>query len=674
MFDERRVVADEDSANQRYLREMKKKVETKTPIAVSRSAQWTGSGLPIPTSPTVGSLVGRVGLDGEDGSIGGSNFYIGPWHVDEDDLVVFSWAAPVAAAFYGFDETGFNLDASIAVRRTLILEGQEHRVTGISDEWISEETAVNPFEARRRLAVPPAPTLPSDIRPIVPPEPLKPLVDQPKPTYSVDEAPATPQKIKKKPKPMRAEAAVRKALSAPRSQSLPSLLGTLQPDQYDFVTRPLNPSLVIQGHPGTGKTVIAAHRAAFLLHPDLNISSLPPKVLLVGPTKFYAKHVQTVIDSLVLDAYRARCTVIGIGTFLARLRKMENMVHGDLDATHFEVSFEIGVFADAAAYGLTTSGELAAQKTHEGKTRLVYEALRANSAGGVDLAEDQDSIRDLRRLPRWEVAITKKAYFPLITQCAVSHSRTGDTVYDHIIVDEAQDVRPLEWRLLKSRNVGNSWTLLGDMNQRRTDHSYSSWESLISETELVDDAASFSVSHFVRGYRSTSSIMRFANHLLPRDQRLVENIQDDGPSPIVLKVPIGQRDEKVATELEGLLKKYSRGTVAVIATDVKPFQKVLLKRSWHQLGHDKRFWIRGEFQVNVITPEIARGLEFDAVIVVEPSSFPQNLARLGSLYTSLTRANRELIVIYSDQLPDALRQASRSNATGAQGPAAKTQD
>ena len=674
MFDERRMVADEDSANQRYLRVMKKKVETKTPIAVSRSAQWTGSGLPIPTTPTVGSLVGRVGLDGEDEDIQGSNFYIGPWRVFEEDLVVFSWAAPVAAAFYGFDETGFKLNASIAVRRTLILEGQEHRVTGISDEWILEATEINPFEAKRRLTVPAAPSIPLNIRPTAAPEPLKPLAAQPNPAYEVDEAPAKQQKIKKEPKPMRAEAAVRKALAAPRSQSLPSLLGTLQPDQYDFVTRPLNPSLVIQGHPGTGKTVIAAHRVAFLMHPDLNINSLPPKVLLIGPTQYYAKHVQTVIDSLVLDAYRDRCTVMGIGTFLAGLRKMDNKVHGDLDATHFEVSFEIGVFADAAAYGLTTSGELAAQKTHEAKTRLVYEALRVNSAGGVDLAEDPDSIRDLRRLPRWEVAITKKAYFPLITQCAVSHSRTGDMVYDHIIVDEAQDVRPLEWRLLKSRNLGNSWTLLGDMNQRRTDHSYSSWETLISETELVDDAASFSVSQFVRGYRSTSSIMKFANHLLPKDQRLVENVQSDGPSPTVLKVPIGQREEKVASELEGLLKKYSGGTVAVIATDVKPLQKVLLKRSWHQLGHDKRFWIHGEFQANVITPEIARGLEFDAVIVVEPSSFPQNLARLGSLYTSLTRANRELIVIYSDQLPDALRQASRSNATGAQGPAAKTQD
>lgn len=661
MFDDRREIANEDSANQRYLRVMRKKVETKTPIAVSRSAQWTGSGLPIPTAPTVGSLVGRVGLNGQDGSIGGTNFYIGPWHVDEEDLVVFSWAAPVAAAFYGFDDTGFDLEAPIAVRRTLSLDGHEFRVTGISDEWIVESTEINPFEPTRRLSVPAAPPVSGVSLSEGVSAPRVKAVAKLKPPDEEGESSVPQTKAKQGPPPMRAEAAVRKALAAPRTKSLPSLLGTLQPDQYDFVTRPLTPSLVIQGHPGTGKTVIAAHRAAYLMHPDLNEHGMPPKVLLIGPTEYYAKHVEAVIDSLVLDGYRERCTVMGMGKFLSGLRKMTNKVQGELDATHFEVSFEIGVFADAAAYGLSTSGELAAVKTHEGKTRLVYEALRANSAGGVDLAEDQDSIRDLRRLPRWEVAVTKKAYFPLITQCAVSHSRIGDMLYDHIIVDEAQDVRPLEWRLLKSRNPSNSWTLLGDMNQRRTDHSYSSWESLIAETELVSDVASFTVSQFVRGYRSTANIMKFANHLLPKEQRSVENIQSDGLPPMVLKVPIRKREEEVCEQLEHLLQKYPTGTVAVIAPEVKAIQRVLMKRSWHRLATDKRYWILGESRAAVITPEIARGLEFDAVIVVEPSSFPQNLARLGSLYTSLTRANRELIVIHSDPLPDALRQASRNN-------------
>jgi DNA helicase IV len=58
-------------------------------------------------------------------------------------------------------------------------------------------------------------------------------------------------------------------------------------------------------------------------------------------------------------------------------------------------------------------------------------------------------------------------------------------------------------------------------------------------------------------------------------------------------------------------------------------------------------------------PESARGLEFDAVIVVEPGTFPKNVGRDGQLYTSLTRANRELAVVLHASLPDGLRKAAR---------------
>lgn len=68
---------------------------------------------------------------------------------------------------------------------------------------------------------------------------------------------------------------------------------------------------------------------------------------------------------------------------------------------------------------------------------------------------------------------------------------------------------------------------------------------------------------------------------------------------------------------------------------------------------------KGELRMSVVTPNIARGLEFDGVVVVEPELFPKNLARLGSLYTSLVRANTELAVVHSQGLPNELRQASR---------------
>ena len=462
--DSERLVVNEDAANSRYLEIMRRKIDQNISISVSRNATWTGSGLPIPTVPTLGSLVGRVGLDAVDVTIRSSNFYIGPWHVDEEDLLVYSWAAPVAAAYFAADNSGFQLDAELVCRRTLSVQDPGPRVVGVNDEWVKEHQGPDPFFARRRLVIPLPPA--SAIRRE---EPLVPSVDQNQPPIPSKPAISIPKPVTQV-REIRAESAVRRSLSQPRTHSLPSMLGTLQPDQYDFVSRPTDKPVVIQGHPGTGKTVIASHRAAYLSHPDIYTQSSRKRILLVGPTDYYAKHVPKVLDSLILPEDRANCVAMGVGQVLTRMRNINQKVSGVLDATYFEVSYELGDYIDAAAYELRASGELNFARSHIEKTKMVYEALRMNRASGVDLTEDPDSMKAMRSLPQWKIALALKKYLPLVTQCAVSHNQMASFSFDHIIVDEAQDVRPLEWRLLATRNISNSWTLLGDMNQRRTDH------------------------------------------------------------------------------------------------------------------------------------------------------------------------------------------------------------
>jgi superfamily I DNA/RNA helicase len=346
---------------------------------------------------------------------------------------------------------------------------------------------------------------------------------------------------------------------------------------------------------------------------------------------------------------------MGIGPLMTRMRNIKGNVHGAIDATFFEVSYELGEYVDAAAYGLRTSGELLVARSHSERTRLIYEAVRANRADGVDLTDDQDSIKALRALPPWKSVIGLKKYLPLVTQCAVSHSPMSALSFDHIIVDEAQDVRPLEWRLLTSCNRNNAWTVLGDMNQRRTDHAYGSWKALVTETGIISDLESFLPSTFIRGYRSTAKIMTFANRLLPRSERKMENIQEEGLSPIVLKSSDKNLNKKVVDAALELMSKYPKGTVAVIIPVVTKLKEYLFRDGWTQDAQDKRYWNKSGKTFSLITPEVARGLEFDGVVVVEPKDFPTNLARLGSLYTSLTRANKELTIVHSLGLPDQLR-------------------
>lgn len=219
-----------------------------------------------------------------------------------------------------------------------------------------------------------------------------------------------------------------------------------------------------------------------------------------------------------------------------------------------------------------------------------------------------------------------------------------------MIVDEAQDIRGLEWRILVNSLLepGGSLSLLGDMNQRRSDFTYSSWHNVAENLEMTDDQGEFTVQTLENGFRSTKQILRFANQLLPRGARDNHALLD-GPKPKVAKV---SRDSRKTAAVDSAIELTTRhsGTVAIIANVPGPVRMAFRMRGWNR-GKDQHTWTMGEAIVVVAHPDEARGLEFDAVVVVEPGSFPKNVGRHGLLYTSLTRANKELVVVHSKPLP-----------------------
>lgn len=646
-------VADEESANLLYLEILRSKIENQMPIAVSRSSLWTGSGLPIPTGPSLGPLIARIGLVDDEPLVGGTSFYLGPWHVDKGSLVVFSWAAPVAACFYEVN-SDHEFSARVAVRRTLSVDPIQLKVADFFDEWTSvdfeSEGAVSPFAAKTRLTLP----LPPEVDSSATPQRVQEHIPIVTPVTSAPVAPPLTPFIRSTVPVtgLRAEAAVRDSLAAPRKSGMHALLATLQPDQYELVASPSDIPLIVQGHPGTGKTVIAAHRAALLVNPERTRENSTPRVLLLGPNNSYASHVKSVLDSLVVSH---RPEVMGMGAFLMGLRRLKIETKGPIDGEHSDVSIELGDFIEAAAHELRMTGALLRATGQQEATWMVYEALCNNSVDGIPLTDDSEWIRYLRRLPDFNTAVTSRVFLPLMAQCSLSAVPESRFMFDHIIVDEAQDVRPLEWRLLKSLNRGGMWTILGDMNQRRSDWSYHSWDHIARDIDLIDENEEASVKIFKRGYRSTGPIIEFANHLLPKDQRQVDSIQTEGPKPTVISCPPMKLSETVlATALE-LSEKYSLGKTAVIATDRRSILLKMQKDKWIRNSEDQRCFKKNGLEVLMLTPETARGLEFDAVVVVEPLDFPSNLGRQGPLYTSLTRANRELAVVHSKGLPDGLR-------------------
>ena len=204
------------------------------------------------------------------------------------------------------------------------------------------------------------------------------------------------------------------------------------------------------------------------------------------------------------------------------------------------------------------------------------------------------------------------------------------------------------------------WSLLGDMNQRRSDFTWESWEKLTDRLELAAvDAPPAPPIVLDTGYRSTQEILRFADALLPRAIRGNDALRH-GPEPTVRQVGPTQLLAAAAAEAVGLATRHSHGSVAVIAWDqsrVDQIEQSLLRDGWRLDDPENRALRRRgtSARVSVSRPVKMRGLEFDGVVVVEPADFGRSVGRHGELYTSLTRANQELVVIHTKAMPRELR-------------------
>ncbi|MCA4725813.1 AAA family ATPase [Mycolicibacterium fortuitum] len=640
-------LADEQTAQKQYRKILLE--EAAKPIAYSGPANglWTGTGTPKPRVVGNGDLLGRVALTQPDHDLldGGADFYIGETHAKVNEINVFGWANPIACTFFRGSGQHYLCD-DVAVVRALVSRSGE--IVDFVDETIRADAPTAPFRKRGlTIPAPPRRSKPSQPGPIpTPPQSSQPTHDQPSPECAPAPRPVTPTHAARQEgdlPPLRAEGLLREQLQAPRTKSLAPVLATLQPDQYDLVTLPAMDNVIIEGQPGTGKTIVASHRAAYLVNDDTPPeNTLDGTVLVVGPTSGYSRHVQEVI--LRLAGPTERIKVLSLPELINKIIGIKRPPRSHKTRTWHDADWQLAKLARSA---------LAKIKNVKGVTPLpeeIYEHLRTRPGS---VTTDQEWSRYLRNLPPFKTAILDDRHAPLIAFIKWEVLRPRDfSGIEHVIVDEAQDVTPLEWLLLDEINEADAWTILGDLNQRRSDHTLNNWSRVLDVIAIEEDTP---VRRMSRGYRSTLPILEFANRLLPRNQRKLHALQEVGPPPSVHKVPNKDLASRAATELERLVDAYPAGTVSAISVSPPLVTRALRARGWTNSAFDETVWRHGKREVAVLTVDEARGLEFDAVVVVEPCEFPLNVGRQGPLYTALTRANRELAVVYSQSLPDGLR-------------------
>jgi DNA helicase IV len=232
-----------------------------------------------------------------------------------------------------------------------------------------------------------------------------------------------------------------------------------------------------------------------------------------------------------------------------------------------------------------------------------------------------------------------------------------DRPHGHLIVDEAQDLTPMQLRMLGRRSTG-PLTILGDIAQAAGPISYTGWKELV---QGLSPDEPFAVEELRLAYRVPRDVLELALPLLPLIApdvaAPVAYREGDEPPRFVRAAP----EQLVAAAVREAGRETLReGRVALLAP------AGLLAELEPLLPRPETAFDELAAPIQVLTPRQAKGLEFDRVVLVEPGRIVADGERvegLRALYVALTRATKTLVVVHAEPLPRELRESSRSLRT-----------
>lgn len=675
---------------------------------------------------------GRIDFAAREGEAPES-FHIGRLAIADLDHtpIVVDWRAPIAEAFYR--ATGRE---SLGLSRRRHLQVRHRTVQGVEDEYFDEAS-----------------------------------LDEER----VGDAPIDGDGLIANDRPIGGAGALFAALGRARSGRMGDIVATIQGEQDEIIRAPLAGPLLVQGGPGTGKTAVALHRAAYLLYTH-RFPLEGQGVLVVGPNALFLRYIEQVLPSLgesgvtlstlpglvhaakatgteapTLDALKGRGVMASVvaravAVRQRRLRAVAEVPFGGLvlrlqpeqsEAIVGRVRRRPGshnlrrraLEAEVVrAFAKQVERHRASDPDAEPVDAKVLRSQLRQTPGFTDLLDrmwprlsahellhdlygslpllsatckgllDDDEIRSLVRArsasldevawtvadlalmdeaqallgPRFEGVRRRhearsdlESRWPdgLAEQVSTSTEHDPEEIraYGHVVIDEVQDLSAMQLRMLQRRSLTGSMTVVGDIAQSTSPGALGSWSAIV---EHLCPGRRLTEVELTVSYRTPAEVLEAATPVLAAgapDLVVPAPVRKSGHRPVAIEVD----PEALATTVVGAaradLAAVGEGRVAVLAPRGHLEQLAAAFAAADLSIVDPRLGTNAGLVASLVLlpAEDANGLEFDAVVVVEPAVIASRGGDLGSpttqglktLYVAMTRPTRRLTLVASAGWP-----------------------
>jgi len=551
------------------------------------------------------------------------------------------------------------------------------------------------------------------------------------------------------------------ALTRARDHTMRDIVATIQAEQDEAIRAPYQGFTMISGGPGTGKTVVALHRAAYLLYSNRRRFE-SGGVLVVGPSRVFMNYIARVLPSLGEDAVTLRpigavasdvVRITGdraddpqtaaIKGSLRMVRLLRRLVHEPPQEVPLELRITVNgtvLVLPADTLARIRSQVLARHRLNTGREAAAKELLSALWRSWRPEADD-DTDHDHER-PEFDDRVSELAAFKMFlnawwpavsapaalarladvellrkistsilsdAECELlSASYSGGTdwtaadwtaadgalldelvhllgpmpvaaeqelsglpdldseipevfttadllspaaretdpfelpheTYAHVLIDEAQDVTPMQWRMLRRRGAGASWTIVGDPAQ-------SSWtDSSEADRAIAEIIGTAPVRYFKMStnYRSPAEVFDLAAKVVVADfpqADLPMAVRSTGHEPrLLVPADAATEDSAISAAMINLVRSLLAEVAGTVGVICPPATKDDLA------AHLERAQLDGAERFAVVTPLQSKGLEYDAVLVITPDDIvDESPGGVRALYVALTRPTQRLVTL-----------------------------